>query len=402
MDVLREQCPWDKKQTMESLRYLTIEELYELSDAILNKDMEEIKKELGDILLHVVFYKNVSETNDFDISDVINNLCDKLIHRHPHIYGNVTLKNEEEVKENWEKLKLKEGNKSVLEGVPKSLPAIVKAFRIQEKVRGVGFDWENKKQVWEKVLEEIEELKVEVKKGNQDKIESEFGDVLFALTNYSRFVNVNPEDALERTNKRFIKRFQIMEDIIKKDGLILSEMTLSNMDLYWEKTKREISERIRRYCGITNFLIFYIKLANILYYFNIPKNTMKKNLTFLLSFVCVTSVFSQNVFDIGIRNIEIFFSEPNWDDTLDVYYANDLGQRLIADSILIDGVMDQDVGIKYKGNSSYNINNTKNPFNIKLDYVNNGQSINGYNVLKLSNGFRDPSFVREVLTYEMA
>ena len=240
MDVLREQCPWDKKQTMGSLRYLTIEELYELSDAILNKDMEEIKKELGDILLHVVFYARIaSETNDFDISDVINNLCDKLIHRHPHIYGDVTAKNEEEVKENWEKLKLKEGKKSVLEGVPKSLPAIVKAFRIQEKVRGVGFDWENKKQVWEKVLEEIEEFKEEVKKGNQDKIESEFGDVLFALTNYSRFINVNPEDALERTNKRFIKRFQIMEDIIKKDGLILSEMTLSNMDLYWEKAKEK-------------------------------------------------------------------------------------------------------------------------------------------------------------------
>ena len=240
MDVLREQCPWDKKQNMESLRYLTIEELYELSDAILNKDMEEIKKELGDILLHVVFYARIaSETNDFDISDVIHSVCDKLIHRHPHIYGDVTAKNEEEVKENWEKLKLKEGKKSVLEGVPKSLPAIVKAFRIQEKVRGVGFDWENKKQVWEKVLEEIEEFKEEVKKGNQDKIESEFGDVLFALTNYSRFINVNPEDALERTNKRFIKRFQIMEDIIKKDGLILSEMTLSNMDLYWEKAKEK-------------------------------------------------------------------------------------------------------------------------------------------------------------------
>lgn len=239
MDVLREQCPWDKKQTMESLRYLTIEELYELSDAILDKDMEEIKKELGDILLHVVFYSRIaSETNDFDISDVINNVCDKLIHRHPHIYGNVSVTNEEEVKENWEKLKLKEGKKSVLEGVPKSLPAIVKAFRIQEKVRGVGFDWENRKQVWEKVLEEIEELKQEVEKGNQDKIESEFGDVLFALTNYSRFINVNPEDALERTNKRFIKRFKIMEEIIKKDGLILSEMTLSNMDVYWEKAKQ--------------------------------------------------------------------------------------------------------------------------------------------------------------------
>ena len=239
MDVLREQCPWDKKQTMESLRYLTIEELYELSDAILDKDMEEIKKELGDILLHVVFYSRIaSETNDFDISDVINNVCDKLIHRHPHIYGNVSVTNEDEVKENWEKLKLKEGKKSVLEGVPKSLPAIVKAIRIQEKVRGVGFDWENRKQVWAKVLEEIEELKQEVEQGNQDKIESEFGDVLFALTNYSRFINVNPEDALERTNKRFIKRFKIMEEIIKKDGLILSEMTLSNMDVYWEKAKQ--------------------------------------------------------------------------------------------------------------------------------------------------------------------
>lgn len=240
MDELREQCPWDKKQTMESLRYLTIEELYELSDAILDKDMEEIKKELGDILLHIVFYARIaSETNDFDISDVIHNVCDKLVHRHPHIYGDTKVKDEKEVKENWEKLKLKEGKKSVLEGVPKSLPAIVKAFRIQEKVRGVGFDWENKKQVWKKVLEEIEELKAEVEKGNQDKIESEFGDVLFALTNYSRFINVNPEDALERTNKRFISRFQIMEDIIKKEGLILSEMKLSEMDVFWEKAKQK-------------------------------------------------------------------------------------------------------------------------------------------------------------------
>ena len=239
MDELREHCPWDKKQTMESLRYLTIEELYELSDAILDKDMQEIKKELGDILLHIVFYARIaSETNDFDISDVIHSVCDKLIHRHPHIYGDVRVSNEEEVKENWEKLKLKEGKKSVLEGVPKSLPAIIKAFRIQEKVRGVGFDWKNKNQVWEKVLEEIEELKLEVQKGNQDKIESEFGDVLFAFTNYSRFVNVNPEEALEGTNRRFIKRFQIMEEIIKKDGLILSEMTFSNMDVYWEKAKK--------------------------------------------------------------------------------------------------------------------------------------------------------------------
>jgi len=220
MDELREQCPWDQKQTLDSLRYLTIEEMYELSDAILEKDMDEIKKELGDVLLHIVFYSRIaSETNDFDIADVINDICEKLIHRHPHIYGDVKVTDEKEVKKNWEKLKLKEGRKSVLEGVPKSLPAIVKAFRIQEKVRGIGFDWDNKTQVWDKVLEEIEELKVEVKKGDKDRIESEFGDVLFALTNYARFVDVNPEDALERTNKRFIKRFQIMENEIKDPPL---------------------------------------------------------------------------------------------------------------------------------------------------------------------------------------
>ena len=240
MDVLREQCPWDKKQTMESLRYLTIEELYELSDAILDKDMEEIKKELGDILLHVVFYARIaSESNDFDISDVIHSVCDKLIHRHPHIYGDVRVSNEVEVKENWEKLKLKEGKKSVLEGVPKSLPAIVKAFRIQEKVRGVGFDWENKNQVWEKVLEEIEELKEAEQKGNQDKIESEFGDVLFALTNYSRFINVNPEDALEKTNKRFIQRFKIMEQLIKNKNLQMEKMSLVELDKFWERAKKQ-------------------------------------------------------------------------------------------------------------------------------------------------------------------
>ena len=240
MDELREKCPWDKKQTMDSLRYLTIEELYELSDAILDKDTDEIKKELGDILLHIVFYSRIaSETNDFDITDVINSVCDKLIHRHPHIYGDVDVKDEVEVKKNWEKLKLKEGKKSVLEGVPKSLPAIVKSFRIQEKVRGIGFDWDNKNQVWEKVVEEIEELKIEIKNGNQDRIESEFGDVLFALTNYARFVNVNPEDALERTNKRFIKRFQIMENMISDEGLILSDMSLSEMDVFWDKAKEK-------------------------------------------------------------------------------------------------------------------------------------------------------------------
>ena len=240
MDELREKCPWDKKQTMDTLRYLTIEELYELSDAILDKDTDEIKKELGDILLHIVFYSRIaSETNDFDITDVINSVCDKLINRHPHIYGDVDVKDEVEVKKNWEKLKLKEGKKSVLEGVPKSLPAIVKSFRIQEKVRGIGFDWDNKNQVWEKVVEEIEELKIEIKKGNQDRIESEFGDVLFALTNYARFVNVNPEDALERTNKRFIKRFQIMENMISAEGLSLSDMSLSEMDVFWDKAKEK-------------------------------------------------------------------------------------------------------------------------------------------------------------------
>jgi len=240
MDELREQCPWDKKQTMDSLRYLTIEELYELSDAILEKDMPEIKKELGDVLLHIVFYSRIaSETNDFDITDVINDICEKLIHRHPHIYGDVKVADEKEVKKNWEKLKLKEGRKSVLGGVPKSLPAIVKAFRIQEKVRGIGFDWDNKTQVWDKVLEEIEELKVEIEKGDNDRIESEFGDVLFALTNYSRFINVNPEDALERTNKRFIKRFQIMEEMITEEGLSLADMKLSEMDIFWEKAKEK-------------------------------------------------------------------------------------------------------------------------------------------------------------------
>lgn len=238
MDELREQCPWDKKQTIESLRYLTIEELYELSDAILDKNMDEIKNELGDILLHIVFYSRIaSETNDFDISDVINSVCDKLVHRHPHIYGDISVKDEFEVKKNWEKLKMQEGKKSVLEGVPKSLPAIVKSFRIQEKVRGIGFDWDNKSQVWDKVLEEIEELKYEVINGDKNRIESEFGDVLFALINYSRFINVNPEDALERTNKRFINRFQIMEKLVRKDNLSLESMNLNEMDLYWKKAK---------------------------------------------------------------------------------------------------------------------------------------------------------------------
>ena len=238
MNELRQKCPWDQKQTLESLRYLTIEEVYELSDAIIEKDMCEIKNELGDLLLHIIFYALIaSEKGNFDINDVINHLCDKLVHRHPHIYGNVKVQDEHEVKKNWEKLKMQEGKISVLEGVPKSLPAIVKAFRIQEKVRGIGFDWENKNQVWDKVLEEIDELKVEISNANQERIEQEFGDVLFALTNYSRFINVNPEDALERTNKRFVKRFQIMEKIIRDEGLDLSEMNLSEMDVFWKKAK---------------------------------------------------------------------------------------------------------------------------------------------------------------------
>lgn len=238
MDDLRQKCPWDKKQTIDSLRYLTIEEVYELSDAILDKDMLEIKKELGDIMLHLVFYSKIaSETEEFNITDVLNSVCDKLIHRHPHIYGDVTVKDEAEVKANWEKLKLKEGKTSVLQGVPKSLPAMVKAIRIQEKARGVGFDWDNQEQVWEKVNEELEELKVEVEADRAEAITDEFGDVLFSLINYARFIGVNPEDALEKTNKKFIHRFQYMENAIAIDGLKLVDMSLEQMDKYWEKAK---------------------------------------------------------------------------------------------------------------------------------------------------------------------
>ena len=241
MDKLREECPWDKKQTISSLRYLTIEEVYELSDAILDEDFEEIKKELGDLLLHIVFYSRIaSEKNKFDISDVLNTISDKLIHRHPHIYGNVKVKDEKDVKENWEKLKLKEGKNSVLEGVPKSLPAVVKAYRIQEKVRGIGFDWQNKEQVWDKVLEEIQELKDE-EISKSERIEDEFGDLLFALINYSRFININPEDALEKTNKRFIKRFQILESMVKNQEKEFSDLSFEEMNLFWEKAKK-ISE----------------------------------------------------------------------------------------------------------------------------------------------------------------
>lgn len=238
MDRLREECPWDKKQTIDSLRYLTIEEMYELSDAILDKNMDEIKKELGDLMLHIVFYSRIaSEKKHFDITDVLDSISDKLIYRHPHIYGDVVANDVKQVKENWEKLKLKEGKKSVLEGVPKSLPAIVKAYRIQEKVRGIGFDWQNKNQVWDKFQEEIEEFQIEEKKNDSEKMEEEFGDVLFSLVNYSRFVNINPEDALEKTNKKFIRRFQFMEQKIKEDGLDLSKLSFEQMNTFWDMAK---------------------------------------------------------------------------------------------------------------------------------------------------------------------
>lgn len=239
MDELREQCPWDKKQTMETLRHLTIEETYELGDAILDNDLEEVKKELGDVLLHIVFYSKIgSETNDFDIADVCNAICEKLISRHPHIYGDVKVENEDDVKRNWENLKLKEGKKSVLEGVPNSLPALVKANRIQEKVAGVGFDWEKQNQVWEKVEEELREFKTEVENGNKDAMESEYGDVMFSMVNYARFLNINPENALERTNKKFSKRFQYLESKAKSLNKPLKEMSLAEMDVFWEEAKK--------------------------------------------------------------------------------------------------------------------------------------------------------------------
>ena len=238
MDDLRAQCPWDKKQTMQSLRHLTIEETYELGDAILDHDLQEVKKELGDLLLHIVFYAKIgSETGDFDIADVANGVCEKLIIRHPHIYGDVKVDNEEDVKRNWEKIKLKEGNKSVLGGVPKSLPALVKASRIQDKAAGVGFDWDNIDDVFAKVKEEIEELHAEVKAQKHTAIEAEFGDVLFSLINYARFLKVNPEDALERTNKKFIARFQYLERKAAESGKSLRDMTLAEMEAYWQEAK---------------------------------------------------------------------------------------------------------------------------------------------------------------------
>ena len=256
MDTLRAECPWDRKQTMETLRPLTIEETYELGDAILENDLQEVKKEIGDLMLHMVFYAKLGEEQGaFDITEVLNGICDKLIHRHPHIYGDVKVKDEEEVKANWEKIKLAEkanweriklqekaraGHKdpeiSVLEGVPRGLPSMVKAIRIQDKARGVGFDWDTPDQVWAKVHEELGELKQEVDTGSEKQAE-ELGDVLFSIVNYARFIGIDPDEALERTNRKFIHRFQFLEQESRKDGKVLGEMTLEEMDAYWERSK---------------------------------------------------------------------------------------------------------------------------------------------------------------------
>lgn len=240
MDDLREKCPWDKKQTLESLRHLTIEETYELADAILDNDMNELEGEIGDLFLHLVFYSKIGDEQKlFNVTSVLNRICDKLIHRHPHIYSDVKADTEEEVKTNWEKLKLKEGKNSVLEGVPKSLPAVVKATRIQEKVKGVGFEWDNRDDVWKKVKEEITELEIEVNSNKSiEKIEDEFGDVLFSLINYARFININPENALAKTNNKFINRFQKMEVLLKENGYLIEESSLELMDKYWEQAKK--------------------------------------------------------------------------------------------------------------------------------------------------------------------
>lgn len=242
MDELREKCPWDKKQTLESLRHLTIEETYELADAILKNNLESLKGEIGDLFLHLVFYCKIAEEKEaFNVTEVLNAVCEKLVYRHPHIYGDVEVKNDEDVKSNWEKLKLKEGKVSVLEGVPDSLPSVIKASRIQEKVSGVGFDWEKKEDVWNKVIEEINELNHEILENqSQQKIEEEFGDVLFSLVNYARFININPDDALSKTNIKFKNRFQLMEDLIRKEGLKLEEMTLTEMDIFWDKAKNKL------------------------------------------------------------------------------------------------------------------------------------------------------------------
>jgi XTP/dITP diphosphohydrolase len=239
MDELREGCPWDRKQTIHTLSHLTVEETYELTDAILDEDFEAIKGEIGDLMLHLVFYAKIaSEKNKFDIKDVIEGICDKLINRHPHIYGDVEVENEEEVKQNWEKLKLKEGKKSVLEGVPKGLPALVKAQRLQEKVSGIGFDWDNTAQVLNKVKEEIAEFEAESRANDTNKMEAEFGDILFSLVNYARYKKINPESALERTNKKFIKRFKYVESQTKKNHENLHDLSLDEMNKYWEEGKK--------------------------------------------------------------------------------------------------------------------------------------------------------------------
>lgn len=239
MDELREQCPWDRKQTMETLRPLTIEETYELGDAILDGDLDEVKKELGDVLLHIVFYAKIgSEKAAFDLADVAHAVCDKLVHRHPHIYGDVEVKDSEEVKRNWEQIKLKEGKKSVLEGVPRSLPALVKSTRIQEKAAGVGFDWKEKERVWDKIEEEWAELREVSDSGPAERIEEEYGDILFSMVNFARFIDVNPENALERTNQKFIRRFQFIEGKARETGRSLQDMSLEEMESYWQQAKR--------------------------------------------------------------------------------------------------------------------------------------------------------------------
>jgi XTP/dITP diphosphohydrolase len=239
MDELREKCPWDKKQTFETIRNLTIEEVYELAEAITDNDTEEIKKELGDIALHLVFYSRIaSETNLFNIADVLNSVCDKLIYRHPHVFGDVKVKDDVEVKHNWEELKVRESNRSVLAGVPGTLPALIKANRIQEKVRAVGFDWDDPSQVWEKLDEELEELKIEIKNGNEDNSEAEFGDLIFSVVNAARLHGVDPESALERTNRKFIKRFKYLESQVNKEGFKLKDMSLDEMNAIWEEAKK--------------------------------------------------------------------------------------------------------------------------------------------------------------------
>ncbi|MDR3273199.1 MAG: nucleoside triphosphate pyrophosphohydrolase [Flavobacteriaceae bacterium] len=236
MDDLREKCPWDKKQTFQSLKNNTIEETYELADAIQKQDLDEIRKELGDLALHLVFYSRIaSENQSFDIGDVLNGICDKLIFRHPHIYGNIQADNEEEVKKNWEKLKLKEGRKSVLEGVPSSLPSLIKAYRIQEKVKGIGFEFENNAQIFDKIKEEISEFENETDTARK---EEEFGDILFSIVNFARFNHIHPEDALENTNRKFIARFQKMEDLAEKAHRNLSELSLNELDELWEEAKK--------------------------------------------------------------------------------------------------------------------------------------------------------------------